>query len=120
MIPQIRQPIAKWLWVAPKHVGGSRSKISTHNAVVFFRRPTQRCSGPPLRGLRGSALSRTELGCMNLTWQGRSGMKPEPALRFSGNRNQFPGTRGATQSVGVPYGSAGATKWHSGEMLTWR
>jgi hypothetical protein len=90
----------------------------TINAVVFFRRPTEHCSGPTPGGLRGSALSRTDLGRMNFKWQGRSGMKLKLALRSSGNCNQFPGTRGAKQSVGVPYSSAGATNWPSKELLT--
>ena len=60
--------------------GRSRSGSVPKNAVVFFRRPIQHCSGLPLGGLRGS---RTELGRMNFKWQGRSGMKPKPALRSS-------------------------------------
>ena len=70
------------------------------------------------RRFEGLCALPNRIGRMNLTWQGRSGMKPKPALRSSGDCNQSPGTRGAKQSVEVPYGSVGATKLRSREMLT--
>ncbi len=98
------------------------------NCLRFQIGPEKRCS---VLQTAASALHRTaarrfeglcalpnRIGRMNLTWQGRSGMKPKPALRSSGDCNQSPGTRGAKQSVEVPYGSVGATKLRSREMLT--
>jgi hypothetical protein len=43
------------------HAAASAAQRLSSNALVFFRRPTQHCSGPSLGGLRRSGLSRTEL-----------------------------------------------------------
>jgi hypothetical protein len=55
------KPIVWYKGLLYKAASWNTAQRLSSNALVFFRRPTQHCSGPSLGGLRRSGLSRTEL-----------------------------------------------------------